>query len=111
MTVDDVNTVIDLVHVSRLDVSAYKIPTDAPEADGTIQWNSTTLVLVEIEAANKKGIGYTYADESAAFLIEHELKYLVLGKNALDIQGITSLLTKQIRNSGTCGITMVAISA
>jgi L-alanine-DL-glutamate epimerase-like enolase superfamily enzyme len=111
MTVDDVNTSIDFIPIKKLDVSVYKIPTDAPEADGTLQWNSTTLVLVEIEAANKKGIGYTYADESAAFLIEHELKDLVLHKNALDIQGINSFLTKQIRNSGTCGITMMAISA
>ncbi|HTM92821.1 MAG TPA: hypothetical protein VL095_10395 [Flavisolibacter sp.] len=85
MTVDDVNTSIDFVPIKKLHVSAYKIPTDAPEADGTLQWNSTTLVLVEIEATNKKGIGYTYADESAAFLIEHKLKDLVLHKNALDI--------------------------
>jgi len=111
MTFDNVNTVIDFIQIKKLSVSAYKIPTDAPEADGTIQWDSTTLVLVEIEAANKKGIGYTYADESAAFLIEHKLKDLVLHKNALDTQGISSFLTKQIRNSGTCGITMMAISA
>lgn len=111
MTVDDVNTIIDFVPVKRLDVSAYKIPTDAPEADGSLQWNSTTLVLLEIEAANKKGIGYTYADESARFLIEHKLKELVLHKNAFDIQGINSFLTQQIRNSGSCGLTMMAISA
>jgi L-alanine-DL-glutamate epimerase-like enolase superfamily enzyme len=111
MTVDDVNTIIDFVPIKKLDVSAYKIPTDAPEADGTVQWNSTTLVLVQIEAANNKGVGYTYADASAAFLIERSLKELVLHKNALDIQGVNSLLTQQVRNSGTCGITMMAISA
>jgi len=111
MIVDDVNKVIDFIELTELNVSAYKIPTDAPEADGTIQWNSTTLVLVEIEAANKKGIGYTYADESAAFLIQHQLKDLVVHKNVLDIQGINLFLRQQIRNSGTCGITMMAISA
>lgn len=111
MTVHDVNTIVDFIPIKKLDVSAYKIPTDAPEADGTIQWNSTTLVLVEIEAANKKGIGYSYADESAAILIERTLKELVLHKNGLDIQGINSFLTQQIRNSGTCGITMMAISS
>jgi len=111
MTVDDVNTVIDFVPIKNLDVSAYKIPTDAPEADGTIQWDSTILVIVEIEAGNKTGIGYTYADESTAFLIHKKLKDPVLQKNAFDIQGINSLLSQQIRNSGTCGITMMAISA
>jgi L-alanine-DL-glutamate epimerase-like enolase superfamily enzyme len=111
MIVDDVNKVIDFVPIEEIEVSAYKIPTDAPEADGTLQWNSTTLVLVEIKAANKKGVGYTYADESTAFLIEHKLKDLILHKNVLDIQGINSFLVQQIRNSGTGGITMMAISA
>lgn len=111
MTVDDIHKIVDSVVLKNLNVSAYKIPTDAPEADGTIQWNSTTLVLVEVEAANKKGTGYTYADESAAFFIQHELKDLLLHKNVLDIQGINSFLMKQVRNSGTCGITMMAISA
>lgn len=97
--------------IKNLEVSAYKIPTDAPEADGTIAWNSTTLVLVEIEAGNKTGIGYSYADESTASFIHKELKNLVLQKNALDILGINLFLTQQIRNSGTCGITMMAISA
>lgn len=111
MTIDDTNTIIDFIPVKKLNVAAYKIPTDAPEADGTLQWNSTTLVLVEIEAANKKGIGYTYANESAAFLIEKNLKDLVLQRNALDIARINDFLTQQIRNSGTCGISMMAISA
>jgi L-alanine-DL-glutamate epimerase-like enolase superfamily enzyme len=111
MTADDVDTIVDVVEIKNVDVSAYKIPTDAPEADGTLRWNSTTLVLVEIEAADKKGTGYTYANESAAFLIREKLKDLVLHKNALDIQGITSFLAQQIRNSGTCGISMMAVSA
>lgn len=111
MTTDEVDKIVDRVEINSLDVSAYKIPTDAPEADGTIAWNSTTLVLVEIEAGNKTGIGYSYADEATASLIYKELKDLVLQKNALDIQGINLFLTQQIRNSGTCGITMMAISA
>ncbi|MDQ2752228.1 MAG: mandelate racemase, partial [Bacteroidota bacterium] len=36
--------------IKDLKVSAYTIPTDSPEADGTIEWNSTTMVLVEITA-------------------------------------------------------------
>jgi hypothetical protein len=37
--------------IEHLEVSAYSIPTDAPEADGTFAWNQTTLVLVEAGAA------------------------------------------------------------
>ncbi len=47
------------VPIERLDVSAYKIPTDAPESDGTYQWEATTLVLVEVTAGGRTGLGYT----------------------------------------------------
>ncbi|MGI8635615.1 MAG: enolase C-terminal domain-like protein, partial [Segetibacter sp.] len=99
------------ISVEQLQVSAYKIPTDAPEADGTAEWNSTTLILVQIEAGGETGIGYGYANEATAYFIEKKLKELVIGKNSFDIPGINLFLTRQIRNSGTCGITMMAISA
>ncbi|MGI8952879.1 MAG: enolase C-terminal domain-like protein [Chitinophagaceae bacterium] len=108
-TVND--TINDSIKIEQLRTSAYKIPTDALEADGTIAWNSTTLVLVQVQAGGKTGIGYSYASEATAFFIEKELKELMLGKNALQIAEINFLLTKQIRNNGTCGITMMAISA
>ena len=50
------------VAIERLDVSAYTVPTDAPEADGTYTWDKTTMVLVEASAGGKRGLGYTYAD-------------------------------------------------
>ena len=37
--------------VEKVQVSAYTIPTDAPEADGTFEWDSTTLIICEIQAA------------------------------------------------------------
>ncbi len=47
---------------------AYRIPTDAPEADGTFAWTATTLVVVEAEAGGRTGLGYTYSDAGAAGL-------------------------------------------
>jgi hypothetical protein len=47
------------VPIERLDVSAYTVPTDFPESDGTIQWDSTTLVLVQATAGGKKSVGYS----------------------------------------------------
>ena len=55
--------------VTALRAVAYKIPTDAPEADGTFAWEATTLVLVEVEGGGRTGLGYTYTDASAATLI------------------------------------------
>ena len=60
------------VPVRKIAVSAYTIPTDFPEADGTYAWDSTTLVLVEATAGERRGLGYTYADTATARLItEH----------------------------------------
>ena len=36
--------------VEDLRVSVYKIPTDSQESDGTYQWESTTIVIVEADA-------------------------------------------------------------
>ena len=47
------------VPVEDLRVSAYVIPTATPESDGTLEWDSTTLVLVELEGGGKRGIGYS----------------------------------------------------
>ena len=30
--------------ISELQVAAYRVPTDAPESDGTLEWDSTTIV-------------------------------------------------------------------
>jgi len=50
--------------VSAVRASAYRIPSDAPESDGTFEWNATTLVVVEVDAGGQTGIGYTYSDSS-----------------------------------------------
>jgi len=39
-----------VIPVEKLEVSAYTVPTDLPESDGTLAWNRTTLVLVELHA-------------------------------------------------------------
>lgn len=99
------------VTIRDLQVSAYMIPTSTPESDGTIEWNSTTLVLVNISAGNKTGLGYTYANAATAFFIAHTLKDLVLHRNAMNIPAITNWLIHEIRNSGNTGIGMMAVSA
>ena len=63
----------DAVRIDRLEVSAYTVPTDFPESDGTYAWEHTTLVLVEATAGGKTGLGYTYADTATAALIRDSL--------------------------------------
>lgn len=97
--------------IEKLDVSAYKIPTDAPESDGTYEWDSTTIVIVEVEAGGKRSLGYSYADLATAKLIESKLKDVVLGRDAFSPNECFVALTKTIRNLGRPGISSMAISA
>ncbi len=97
--------------VERIDVSAYKIPTDAPEADGTYAWDSTTLVLVEAASGETHGLGYTYADTATAQLIKDLLAHVVQGRSAMDVPGCWGAMVHAIRNLGRPGIASMAISA
>lgn len=99
------------IRIKDLKVSAYTIPTESPESDGTIEWYSTTMVLVEINAGEKSGIGYSYADISSAYFIGKNLSKIVIGKDAMDISWILKSMTDRVRNDGNCGIVSMAISA
>jgi L-alanine-DL-glutamate epimerase-like enolase superfamily enzyme len=100
------------VPVENLTVSAYRIPTDSPaESDGTLVWNATTLVLVEVRAGGITGIGYTYADAATARLIQETLAAVVRGMNVMATGRIWDALVACVRNLGRSGIASMAISA
>ncbi|MGH8191745.1 MAG: enolase C-terminal domain-like protein [Rhodanobacteraceae bacterium] len=92
-------------------VSVYKVPTDAPESDGTLEWDSTMLVLVEIGAGGKCGIGYSYADAATAALIRDKLAGVIKHRDAFDIAGAWLAMLHAIRNLGRPGIASMAIAA
>lgn len=97
--------------IKDVHVAVFTIPTDAPEADGTFSWDHTTMVLVEISAGGKTGIGYTYADESTAALIDKTFSKLLAGKDALANTELWSEMLWKVRNLGRAGIASMAISA
>ncbi|HSB76107.1 MAG TPA: enolase C-terminal domain-like protein [Terriglobales bacterium] len=97
--------------VERVDVSTFTVPTDAPESDGTFKWDKTTMVLVEVHAAGHTGLGYTYADASAAKLIHGVLSAVVKGSDALAVTSTYMAMWQRIRNLGRPGICSTAISA
>ncbi|HJT51115.1 MAG TPA: enolase C-terminal domain-like protein, partial [Nitrosospira sp.] len=97
--------------ISRVQVSAFSVPTDKPESDGTLEWGATVLVLVEITAGNKTGIGFSYADSATARLIHDKLASVIVGANALSIGGCWNAMVAAIRNLGRPGICSMAIAA
>jgi L-alanine-DL-glutamate epimerase-like enolase superfamily enzyme len=97
--------------VEKLEVFARTIPTDEPESDGTLEWDSTTIVVVQAHAGDVVGLGYTYTHDAAARLIEDKLAPLVRGHELEDIPALWEELGQQLRNIGRPGIGFMALSA
>lgn len=92
-------------------MSAYTVPTETPEADGTFEWHETTLVLVRAAACGATGLGYSFADVPTAALIDAHLKSEVIGRNVLDIAETWTRMVRSIRNLGRPGVCSMAIAA
>jgi L-alanine-DL-glutamate epimerase-like enolase superfamily enzyme len=99
------------LRVTDLEVHAYEIPTDAPESDGTLEWESTTIVVVELEAGGERGLGYTYGDRSVASFVESKLAPLVRGADPMSPPAAWIAMQTAIRNAGRPGVGAMAVSA
>jgi L-alanine-DL-glutamate epimerase-like enolase superfamily enzyme len=97
--------------VDKIEVSAYTVPTDSPESDGTLKWDSTTIILVEASGGGKKGLGYTYGDVSVGKFIESKLVSEVGGIDALSPPKAWAAMQSAIRNAGRPGVGAMAVSA
>jgi L-alanine-DL-glutamate epimerase-like enolase superfamily enzyme len=97
--------------VEAVDVSVYSVPTDSPEADGTLSWDSTTMVLVQAQAGGVVGTGWTYGTGACAAVITDQLAPIVGGRDALDVGGSFSAMVRAVRNAGRPGAVGYAISA
>jgi len=56
---------MDITPIEQVKVSAYSVPTESPESDGTLEWNLTTLAL-ELKAYSQWGIPMPMFDLSPA---------------------------------------------
>jgi L-alanine-DL-glutamate epimerase-like enolase superfamily enzyme len=99
------------VSIRAFRIAAYTIPTEAPEADGTADWDSTTAVIVELMAGNETGLGFSYASEAAASVAKQLIEKTVLHRNVFDIPAIHYAMDKLARNWGRPGLVSSAIAA
>jgi L-alanine-DL-glutamate epimerase-like enolase superfamily enzyme len=97
--------------IAALDAAVYVVPTDAPEADGTLTWDKTTMVLVTARAGGELGIGWSYAAAAVATVVNELLTATVTGRDAFDVAGAAEAMARQVRNVGRPGIAAMAISA
>jgi L-alanine-DL-glutamate epimerase-like enolase superfamily enzyme len=103
-----------MTKVDALDVSAFTIPTDGPggkEADGTLEWDSTTCIVVQARAGGRTGLGYTYGPEAIAGYIQDKLAGIACGSDPLRPRATWAQMQQASRNAGTTGIVAMAISA
>ena len=96
--------------IGAVTARAFTVPTDAPEGDGTLAWDSTTLVVVTVEAGGQTGLGYTYADASCAALVAGKLAGVVRGMDALDVPAAWAAMIGAIRNLGRPGLASMAVA-
>ncbi len=97
--------------IESIDVAVYTVPTDAPEADGTIAWDSTTMVLVQAHSGGTVGTGWTYGSPGCATVIDDDLADVVTGRDAMDVPGAWEAMVRAARNAGRPGAVGYAISA
>ena len=82
-----------------------------PEADGTLAWDSTTLVVVHAEAGGQAGARWTYSTAAAGLVVSSVLAEVVAGRSVLDVPTCTDAMYRAVRNVGGRGIAAAAISA
>jgi L-alanine-DL-glutamate epimerase-like enolase superfamily enzyme len=97
--------------IGSVDVAVYRVPTDQPEADGTLAWESTTVVAVEVNAGGTSGLGWTYAGAGSASVVKEQLSGVCVGKSPLDVPGLNEGMARACRNLGRGGLVACAISA
>jgi L-alanine-DL-glutamate epimerase-like enolase superfamily enzyme len=96
---------------SGLRVSAFEIPTSSPEADGTLDWNRTVLVTVEVTRGTLTGFGYTYADVATAHFITEHFGALVAAASPEAPATTFAAMERSVRNVGREGVAATAIAA
>jgi L-alanine-DL-glutamate epimerase-like enolase superfamily enzyme len=97
--------------VTSIEAASYVIPTDAPEADGTLAWDETAMVVVSAVAGGQAGLGWSYASPAAQPVVTGMLAGAVEGQEAMDVAGCYEAMCRAVRNVGREGIAATAISA
>src|SRR5580698_8151261 len=97
--------------IERVTAAVYVIPTDAPEADGTLAWDQTTMVLVTARGAGQEGTGWSYASSGAAAIVTDVLAGVVVGRRIADVPAAAEAMARALRNIGRAGAGAMALSA
>jgi len=102
------------VPIDEVVATAYTVPTDRPEGDGTLTWDSTTWVVVRVgthDGGGASGVGWTYAPAAVARIVQDLLAPEVVGRSVLDVPAAWAAMARAVRNAGRTGMVAMALSA
>lgn len=97
--------------IDGLTGAAYRVPTEQPEADGTLSWSATVIVVVRARAGGREGLGWTYAGRAAKDVVDERLADVITGIDLMDVERANQEMTRGVRNLGHPGLAACAISA
>lgn len=98
--------------IEALETMVLRIPTAAPEADGTLEWRATTMLIVEaVTRSGERGIGYSYTSAAAGGVVDDQLADIVVGRRPSETLQVWDAMARAVRNVGLPGIAASAISA
>ncbi len=99
------------MRVTGVAARAYAIPTDLPEADGTLSWDATTIVVATVTDGDQHGLGWTYAGAGVVDIVSDQLTSVVIGSDTAEIPLLAERMARACRNLGRPGVAACAISA
>lgn len=97
--------------VEQIDVRALSFPTVEPESDGTLMWDHTDVVTVEVSSGDCVGLGWSYTSPAAVEIVRSVLSREVLGADPSRVGWVWERMHRACRDLGTRGVVMAAISA
>ncbi len=97
--------------IEQLEVGVFQVPTDSPESDGTLEWDSTVVVLVRARSGSARGLGYSYTHGSCAPLIREKLFPILRGGDAMAVRAHWEKMNREVRNYGRRGLAASAMAA
>jgi L-alanine-DL-glutamate epimerase-like enolase superfamily enzyme len=97
--------------VDDVRVGVRTFPTPAPESDGTLTWDATTAVVVEVDAGGHVGLGWTYTGSATQAVITDQLTAVIRGSSPFDLSATWQTMVRECRNLGRPGLVSHAIAA
>ena len=97
--------------ISDVKARAYTIPTEEEESDGTLKWSSTTMVVVQVRAGGRCGLGWSYSSSAVVDVIRETLAPQVVNGDPEQTRKLWSAMVAAVRNIGRPGLVSSAIAA